>query len=167
MMIVMTMKTRLARILTWLGGTALTLLGFPSCTTKTIDEEFVGDIPSREIGAIAMYGVPTSAFRVSGTVRSEEGKSLKGIQVVIQYGESTWMRSDTTYTDSSGKFSREMRTYPANYVRFIFNDVDGAANGGKFQSQTVTVDTKKVGDGDGGWFAGTYEATATVSLSKK
>lgn len=164
----MTMKTIPRKILKWLGGTILTMLGFASCTTTPADDLLEAPEPVDLPGQyISMYGVPTSAFKVSGTVKGQGGTKLNGIQVVSVFGESTWMRTDTTYTDSSGKFSSSMRTYPADKVQLIFNDIDGSRNGGDFESQTVALTPRKVGDGDGAWFQGTYEVTASVTLKKK
>ncbi|MBQ6254648.1 MAG: radical SAM-associated putative lipoprotein [Bacteroidales bacterium] len=163
------MKARATSFLKWLGGILLTLLGFSSCgTTKTLEEDIEWGGPRPIPGvAISMYGVPTSSFKVSGTVRDGAGKTLKGIQVISYYGESTWMRTDTTYTDAAGQFSRTMRTYPADKVGFTFNDIDGRDNGGEFASKSTTVAVKQVGAGDGAWFQGTYEARADVQLEKK
>ena len=164
----MIMRTKASNFIKWLGGVMLTLLGFSSCsTTKTLEEDIQWSPKPLPGQVISMYGVPTSSFKVYGTVRDGGGKTLKGIQVISYYGESTWMRTDTTYSDSAGKFSRTMRTYPADKVGFTFNDIDGKENGGEFASKSVSVNVKQVGKGDGMWFKGNYEANAEVTLNKK
>ena len=160
--------------LRWLGTSVLGLLGFAACGGLDPDADPVlnGRNSSNVRGGsvinefLCAYGSPTAAYKVSGTVRNSSGQKLGGIQVVSIYGEQTWMRTDTTYTDASGSFSGTMRTYPSDKVQLVFNDVDGSKNG-EYQSQTVSVTPKKVGDGDGSWFKGTYEVSASVMLKKK
>ena len=158
-----------------LGYILLGLLGFASCSGLDPDpdpEDINGSNGTDSRGWLigqfmAAYGVPTSEFKVSGTVTGAGGAKLKGIQVVSVFGEQTWMVTDTTYTDSSGKFSSVTRTYPEEKVQIIFNDIDGSANAGEFESQTVTVPAKQIAKGDGSWFRGTYEVKADVILKRK
>ncbi len=153
----------LRNTLRWLGTSVLGILGFASCGGLDPDSD---PVLAGHNEFICAYGSPTAAYKVSGTVRNSSGNKLGGIQVVSVYGESTWKRTDTTYTDSSGKFSGSMHTYPSDKVQLVFNDVDGSKNG-EYQSQTVYVTPKKVGDGDGSWFKGTFEVSSSVTLKKK
>ena len=52
-------------------------------------------------------------------------------------------------------------------VQVEFEDVDGAENGGEFQSVTVEVPVTQVKEGDGHWYNGAYEASANVTMLKK
>lgn len=170
-MIILHLRDHLRR----LGYAMIGLLGFASCAGLDPDPDSEGNGGLNGTGSrgsvinqmMTAYGVPTSEFRVSGRVTGAGGAKLKGIQVVSVFGEKTWMRTDTTYTDSYGQFSTVMRTYPADKVTIAFNDIDGKANGGEFVSQTVTVDVKQTGKGDGPWFQGVFEAQATVTLKRK
>ncbi len=163
----------LRNTLRWLGTSVLGILGFASCggLDPDADPVLAGQDPSGVRGSVinqfmCAYGSPTAEYKVSGTVKNSLGGKLGGIQVVSVYGESTWKRTDTTYTDSSGKFSGTMRTYPSDQVQLVFNDVVGSKNG-EYESKTVSVTPKKTGKGDGLWFHGTYEVSASVTLRKK
>ena len=170
-MIILHLRDHLRR----LGYTLIGLLGFASCAGLDPDPDSEGNGGLNGTGSRGSvinqmkyaYGVPTSEFRVSGRVTGAGGAKLKGIQVVSVFGEKTWMRTDTTYTDSSGKFSSVTRTYPSDAVRLIFNAIDGNANGGQFVSQTVTVPAKQIAKGDSFWFQGTFEVKANVTLKRK
>ena len=154
-----TLKTE--RLLSKLGALVMALLGFSSCSKSSFEPD---DYSNPFISA---YGVPTASYQVKGTVRNENGKVLGGIQVAIKYGDKTWARYDTTYTNSAGTFSRTMSTYPEDYIQITYNDVDGPANDGEYQSQTVSVKVSKLGDGKGPWNHGTYKAESIINLKKK
>ena len=52
----------------------------------------------------------------------------------------------------------------------LLEDVDGAANGGEFQSDTIDIsklEPKKIGEGDGRWYEGKFEIQADVKMKRK
>ena len=104
-----------------------------------------------------------------GSVKDGNGKPIKGIQVVAEqtYSGKTVQR-DTLYSDEKGQFSLSKNEHPLyRSLDVIFNDVDGADNGGEFESKTASKvkyeRTKKGKD----WYEGEFTATANVVLNKK
>ena len=153
------MRTFFYRKLRRLGAAVVSLLCFASCSPSL-------DSDADEFQYMTAYGSPNATYRMVGSVKDDSGKPLKGIQVVSTFGESTWMRRDTTYTDSDGHYSSYMNTYPAKTVTVDFNDVDGADNGGEFESKSVTVDPVQIEKGKG-WNTGVYKVESDVRLKKK
>ena len=55
-------------------------------------------------------------------------------------------------------------------TRLIAEDVDGEANGGEFQSDTLDIDLEKgilIDEGDGYMKGDTYEVSQDIKLKKK
>lgn len=140
----------------------LGLLGFSACEN--------GD------GPLCMYGTPTVNYQVQGTVTDEQDRPIQGIKVKVevQYDtESLHPYSagiDSVETDASGAYQTHMMSIPSyEGLKLIVEDVDGEANGGQFQSDTLELtdlprqQTKK---GDGAWNWGTYVLTGNVKLKK-
>lgn len=151
---------------------ALALLGFAGCNN--------GDEP-------VLYGSPSVDYRVLGTVTDAQGKPLEGIQVIVNNpdaltyydengiavndnSESGILAPDTIYTDSNGTFSSHKVQGISDYKLVVeFQDVDGDANGGEFQSERFTkdeLDKKQLKKGDG-WYDGEFEYSKTVKLERK
>lgn len=124
-------------------------LGFTACSESMMCE----------------YGTPTAHFTVKGRVTDADGKPIKGIVVSSKdvYGLDA-------VTGEDGQFAT--KTIPAVGIHgtLLFTDIDGAENGGEFETQTVDLDTlpeTKVAEGDGHWYVGEYEVTADVKLKAK
>ena len=152
---------RLNILLRRIGASLLTVLGFVSCSS--LDEETVSEYG--ELSQFrAAYGVPSAAYRIKGTVKNSSGKPIPGIMVTASYSKTEFgYNNDIVYTDSKGKFLSEVRTFPTNTVWLKFQDIDGEANLGYFETQTITVTPKQVQKGDG-WYQGGYEASVSVKL---
>jgi putative lipoprotein (rSAM/lipoprotein system) len=148
----------------------VTLLGFSSCGENI----FNGG------GMACEYGMPTVDYRVIGEVKDETGTPLQGIQVIVKdevllnkngNSQSTYLhKGDTIYTDSKGTFeSAKIYSISLKAQEVIFNDVDGEANGGEFESIKMSIndlDSKRIKKGDN-WYAGEYELKAKVEMKKK
>ena len=136
----------------------LGLLGFASCE----DPVDIG-------GDICMYGMPFAEFKAVGTVKNEAGKPVEGIRVAVRQtlrGQSEYV-DDTVYTDSKGVYLLSNRPLRGpDYVRIVFEDVDGDANGGEFEQAEAKPAIKQTKDGSG-WFNGVYEVKADVVMKKK
>ena len=160
------MKQRINNWAKLLYGFLMTILGFSGCDhfENTMEE----------------YGQPYAEFKLVGEVKSEEGKPIKGIRVIVKpYIAHTeqqyldWNR-DTLYTDADGKFSKESlkHTWP-NEMKgstIIFEDIDGPENGGEFESKTLTdkeFTVEQMKKGDGNWYDGDFLVTANTTLSPK
>ena len=153
---------------------ALALLGFAGCSDN---EEY----------PMELYGTPSVSYRVVGTVTDGDGKPLKDIQVVVEnpYAnahfddegkpiktkyETGELAPDTVYTDKDGKFeSHWTEAFSDSKMVVGFEDIDGEANGGEFQTKRLTrneLDSKRLKKGDD-WYAGKYEYSQTIQLKRK
>lgn len=111
-------------------------------------------------------GPETASYKVTGTVADEDGKPLKGIQVVsvFEYDESSF--TDSMFSDKDGKFEKSYTCSPCKSVEFTFNDIDGESNGGSFATLTVKADVKRIENAKGS-FAGSYLVSYDARLSHK
>ena len=144
----------------------MTILGFSGC-------DGIFETPVE-------YGQPYAEFKLVGEVKSEEGKPIKGIRVIVKpYIAHTeqqyldWYR-DTLFTDAEGKFSKEKlkHTWPneMNGSTIIFEDIDGPENGGEFVPKTLNdkeFTVEQVKKGSGNWYDGDFLVTANATLSPK
>ena len=171
------MKKKKWNIETLLSG-ALALLGFAGCS----DNNESPDYP-------LLYGTPSVGYRVTGTVTDEEGNPLKDIQVII---DNPWIVTyldeegqnilskvdtinmkflpDTVYTDEKVLFAGlNTIANSLNKLTVEFQDIDGKANGGDFNSQQLEendFDKKQVQNADG-WHTGKFELSQTVKMKRK
>ena len=78
---------------------------------------------------------------------------------------------DTVYTDKGGAFANEMTgTVGIDKQKVYFDDVDGEANGGLFQSDSTNIadmEATLVEEGHGSWYQGKYEFEVQKKLKKK
>ena len=49
----------------------------------------------------------------------------------------------------------------------MFEDIDGAENGGEFESAEAAPEIKRTKKGDKSWYGGAFEVKADVTLKKK
>ena len=135
----------------WLA--ILGLLGFTACG-----------------GFVCEYGTPTTDFTVKGKVTDSEGAPIKGI-VVSSTGLHSFVDGTglSAVTDENGAFVTNTIKEFGVRGTLVFTDVDGAENGGDFE--TYEKDLSKfpqtqLKEGEG-WYRGEYEVTAEVKLIKK
>ncbi|MBQ9462337.1 MAG: radical SAM-associated putative lipoprotein [Bacteroidales bacterium] len=155
----MNIRKHLLRLL----GSALTMLGFSSCIL----------VP-------AMYGSPHADFSASGTVTDTQGNAIEGIRVAVQqhrhyansddviYDQNDWYENDTLFTNAQGQYSltRSAFAKPTD-VTIVFEDVDGPANGGEYESLSVSPEVVQTKKGDRSWYGGAFEVSADVTLENK
>lgn len=158
------MKVRFTRWYNAVLTALLGLLGY-SCSSDDIVDEY-GTL-------VAEYGVPTAHFIMKGTVTDEAGTPIQGIKAAVKvmpYQHPEYAYSlDSTMTDAVGKYQIEYHQL-LNEKILLLEDVDGAANGGEFQSDTIDIsklEPKKIGEGDGRWYEGKFEIQADVKLKRK
>jgi len=139
----------------------LGILGFASCE-KALDIYGNGEI-------ICMYGQPHADFKALGTVKDKSGKPVEGIRVAVRLTvPSSYEQKDTVYTDSKGEYLLDTQTFSGpSSVRIVFEDIDGAANGGEFEKVEATPDIKQTKKGDNAWYNGAFEAKANIKMNKK
>lgn len=153
------MKIRLNHWYSAILASLISLLGFESCDSTGTEE----------------YGTPIVSYQVKGNVKGDTGSDLRGIQVTIKsrnYRET--QGRDTAYTDANGNFEmKKLKTYGESYLKnelvVTFEDVDGEANGGTFEKDSlkgmqVTIVQKKKGEH---WYGGDFEVTADKKLKKQ
>ena len=94
-------------------------------------------------------GPETASYKVTGTVADEDGKPLKGIQVVsvFEYEESSF--TDSMFSDKNGKFEKSYTCSPCKSVEFTF------------KADIVRIEEAK------GSFAGSYLVSYDARLTRK
>ena len=143
----------------------LALLGFSACSEEGGDN------------ILPEYGTPTVDFQIKGQVTDAEGNPIEGIQVITKpaYGVYTdvtngsWKKADTTYTDAEGNFESSLLQSVAMEGKLLFEDVDGEANGGTFQTDSASLqeaEAVQLEEGHG-WYDGRYELTLNKQLTKE
>lgn len=123
------------------------------------------------------YGCPYAEFEAKGLATDETGNGIQGIRVVIsaEYPNPLYTGTpltDTLWTNNNGEYvtGKSYLVEQFAYMKSVqveFEDVDGAENGGEFQSVTVEVPVTQVKEGDEHWYKGAYEASANVTMLKK
>ena len=96
----------------------------------------------------AMYGSPYAHYSVKGTVTDENGNPIENLEVRL-YGVATYEGRDYAVpnplepvkTDRQGTYHLEMSGRIFTTVQVNVNDVDGAANGGEFASDSLRNST--------------------------
>lgn len=153
------MKLKDFNFLKWLCSIVMIAMGFVACSEDESD-----DIP-------VMYGTPTSDYKISGTVQTEKGKPIEGINVIFQ-GRNGGKPKDVLIieTDEDGKFSTEyINSFDTDIYYLKFVDVDGAENGGEFEEKTISVydmQRTQVEKGEG-WYRGKLEYYDDIELDLK
>lgn len=94
-------------------------------------------------GPVEMYGVARASFVVKGAV-TDDDKPLENIRVVLKIKNDETNEHvsgarefrDTVYTDKKGEFQTASRPTISVPLELIATDVDGAENGGEFESRS-------------------------------
>ena len=113
------MKNRVLRFLNFILVSILACFGVSS--TKQV---------------MAMYGVPSGEFQVSGRVENLKSKPIKKIEVEVQDVQYRSLGVDTTAKD--GVFQIDYRGWPHREVYLISKDIDACCNG-SYKSDTMLV----------------------------
>lgn len=96
-------------------------------------------------------------YSVKGkVVDSRTGAGVAGIEV----SHSPW-GSDADTTGTDGLFSISGDDFPCNTVKVMLRDIDPDKDG-KYKADTLTIQLTKIGDGDGHWYGGEYEARDVI-----
>jgi len=129
------MRLKLYSVFTAAVGT---LIGAGSCAYK----------------AIAEYGMPYATYKVSGHVEDQNGDPIRGIEVVL---------GDRAYSDANGAWSIESSGPSCHSSCTVqATDVDGADNGGLYESKTVDITLLQTDPGSESPEDGTWEAHDVV-----
>lgn len=107
---------------------------------------------------------PEATYLVSGTVSDPEGNPIPNLRVSGFFTED--VNLSIVDTDKDGIFRDSVVTWPG-YLWYVIDDVDGAANGGRFQSDTIHFEEMnfvKIRKGLKLDNKGTFEAELTRTL---
>lgn len=146
-------KSIFSLFLVWI----LAVLGFSTATTSC---------------ARCEYGCPYSDFVMKGIVTDVNENPIKGIKVTIQDVDpengNAWDRMEPVYTDENGAVnyhdSYSMIFGGDENTRILLEDVDGAENGGYFETKAIVANIEKTQKGDGNWNEGNFECSFKVAL---
>lgn len=164
------MKVRFYRWYNAVLTVLLSMLGY-GCSSSEEDVEMYGT-------PVVEYGAPHADYIVKGHVTDEADHAIQGIKASVKVyfsdtdGKVYVDPIDSILTDASGDYQLKHRDAPER-SKLIFEDIDGAANGGEFLSDTLNINEEdfnqavKVKDGDGKWYRGVFEITKNVKLKKK
>lgn len=123
----------------------MTLVGF-GCISSVNDKE------SDDFEATPEYGCPHVNFSLKARVVDEAGAPIKGIKVCTDWIEE--------YTNQDGEININGSVFTGSQYMATFEDVDGEANGGEFETLVLDITDKieKVGEGSGNWYDGYFKA---------
>lgn len=185
------MKIRFLKLKDWLLMTAMGLFGLTACHTAketaqnppAKESDTPTEAPSPRNEMALMYGVPTMDFVIKGRVINEQGKPVKGMQVILvnqtidiapdhmdednPYVQEYIQQSSDT-TDAQGVFECHTRDVPVENQRVIVRDIDGSKNGA-YEDQIIDVKfTPEDQTGERkGWYMGTRTKDVDITVSKK
>ena len=105
---------------------------------------------------VAEYGCPHINFSLKARVVDEAGKPIEGIEVQTKNND---FYTDN-YSDAEGNIDLNVSMWPDTNIDLVFTDVDGAENGGEFETLELNIADKveQVKEGDGRWYNGEYAA---------
>lgn len=137
-------------------------------------------------GMVCMYGCPSAYYVFNAEVSDKDSdEPIEGIRVsVLERGQRQYWDSETgmaTYepycdtlavehTGADGKTTLHIMQFPTENHEVVFDDVDGAENGGEYASaavKVITEDDDYKEPGENGWYSGTATHQVAVKLSKK
>ena len=105
---------------------------------------------------VVEYGCPTMTFSLKARVVDEAGKPIEGIEV--QTKDNAFYADN--FSDAEGNIDLNVSMWPDTNIDLVFTDVDGAENGGEFETLELNIADKveQVKEGSGSWYEGGYKA---------
>ena len=186
------MKIRFLKFKDWLLMSMMGLLGLTACNSakKVAEEPVAGNEPDSienpvpRGGEMAlMYGVPTMDFVVKGRVINEQGKPVKGMQVILvnqtvdiapdHMDEDNpfvqdYIEHSSDTTDAEGVFECHVKDVPVDVQRVIVRDIDGKKNGSYEDQMVDIVFTEADQSGERkGWYMGRRVKDVDITVSEK
>lgn len=114
---------------------------------------------------VCEYGCPTMEYQIKGkVVDSSNGNGIEGIRLsAFDIAGDEYQKDDpgVTLTGRNGEFVVSGQEFPAEELTVFASDIDGEDNG-SFEAVSQSVKLTRIGNGDGKWFSGTYEASGVV-----
>lgn len=141
------MKTKLYKTIDKLLTYLLGVLGLSACDSL-----------------ICEYGSPHATYQITGKVTDKStGKAIPNIQITFSHS------CDTIYTDNKGEYGYGINGFIAyDTLEIKAEDIDGAANGGMFASdsaQVIFTEADKTSEGNSNWDKGSYAKTINFTLA--
>lgn len=117
-----------------------------------------------------MYGSPHADFEVKGKVTDTAGTPIEGIRVSVEPAESAGYLFMSAQTGATGEYRMLDKQWMRMSIKLnvTAKDIDGEANGGEFETQTISIELQESdfkGD-DGDWYMGKAEKTVNFTLEK-
>jgi putative lipoprotein (rSAM/lipoprotein system) len=142
----------------------LALLGFSGCEFMAGDGDDNGDG-----GGTFMYAPLRVGFVVKGAVTDADDKPLENIRIVLKLRDDETDENligaqslrDTVYTDAKGEFRTEERPDISTVWTLTATDIDGAENGGEFNSEEKQFNIQDNFDYDEGLYVNEINFTLT------
>ena len=105
---------------------------------------------------VAEYGCPHMNFSLKARVIDEAGNPIEGIEVQTRNGDFYM----DNFSDAEGNIDLNVSMWPDTNIDLVFTDVDGAENGGEFETLNLNIADKveQVAEGSGSWYEGDYKA---------
>ena len=105
---------------------------------------------------VAEYGCPHMNFSLKARVIDEAGNPIEGIEVQTRNGDFYM----DNFSDAEGNIDLNVSMWPDTNIDLVFTDVDGAENGGEFETLNLNIADKveQVAEGSGSWYEGGYKA---------
>ena len=186
------MKIRFLKFKDWLLMSVMGLFGLTACHTSkeasaqeppVKDGEDAVEQPAPRGDGALMYGVPTMDFVLKGRVINEQGKPVKGMQVILvnqtvdiapdHMDEDNefvqdYIRKASDTTDAQGLFECQVKDVPVDYQRVIIRDIDGDKNG-RYKDQMVDVSFAEADQTAErkGWYMGKRTVDVDITVSKE
>ena len=118
-----------------------------------------------------MYGSPSTTYEVKGKVLDNKGNPINGIKIVLQDDATDPNPYQIAESQSleNGDYKIRNTISPQSKLYLSVEDIDGAANGGEFEEQTIELDFSKVeatGDKDA-WYNGTKSLEKHIVMQEK
>jgi putative lipoprotein (rSAM/lipoprotein system) len=110
---------------------------------------------------MAMYGVPSGEFQISGRVKNLKSKPIRNIEVEVQDSQNRTLGVVKTAKD--GSFQIDYKGWPHQEVYVVSRDVDGRRHG-EYRSDITLV---KLDYPKQGWNQGTAIAEKNITLKYK
>lgn len=118
-----------------------------------------------------MYGSPSTTYEVKGKVLDNKGNPINGIKIALQDDATDPNPYEIAESQSleNGDYTIRNTTLPRSKLYLSVEDIDGAANGGEFEEQTIELDFSKVeATGDkGAWYEGTKSLEKQIVMQEK
>lgn len=115
----------------------------------------------------------TVHLSISGNVVDQDRKPIAGLEVtpcIYPLDMGIQQIDSPVLTDQNGNYHIDTKTWPCDFLAFIFRDIDGSANGGIFSDftfyMTIRYNDTRLTDTGTTWDFGTQEVEVPRIMMK-